>query len=163
MSGTETSESNITYLTKFFVEPMSVNQSAQIAAAKVEEARKDTVKHPRAKRRKQAYFAATELKQGEYMRFFRVNYLNGHVDLWAYDFMENIFSADENKIVMHLNGGAVFLRGENLRPLMNALQQQRVQEIFCFDPEQHQLPKEGETIINWIEWKPRNRVRPREE
>ena len=159
----DSSDSKIPPIARYFDEPPSIAQAARLAADQLAEARQRATSEMVASPTKTAYEAVELAPAGQRARRIRVYYSNGHVELWRYRDLENVFSAGSDKLGLLFNMGAVFLRGECLRDLLDAFQAEQVTQVQAFDAERHFAPAPGTVVIHWAEWKHKNLIRPGDE
>ena len=131
------SDDNVTSLLRF-TGPLPPEQAARLERPEIE---------------KVPYLAAEIDRTGARVPRLRVMYSNGDVAVIAYAAILEAISTAPEYVSLICTTGAVVMRGEGLRALLDALQDETVRALVPFDPERHEAPDEGAPVIDNIEYK----------
>ncbi len=76
-----------------------------------------------------------------------LHYPDGTLGLMAYAYLIEAISTSHEFLSLVFTNCIITLEGRNLTKLLNLLQEERILEMYCFDPRQHEVPDADEALI----------------
>lgn len=80
-----------------------------------------------------------------------IHYPDGTLGLMAYAYLIEAFSTSHEFLSLAFTNCIVSIEGRHLIKLVGLLQEERILELHCFDPHQHEAPDDGEPVITHME------------
>jgi hypothetical protein len=99
------------------------------------------------------YAAADVERTSKRVPRFKVYYSNGDVELKNYAYLMDVISVAPEYLALVFTTGALVLKGQNVRSLLDDLQDEQVRTLYPFDENRHLPPEENAAVIDTIEWK----------
>lgn len=107
----------------------------------------------------ETYQAAIIERSGRRPSSIRIYYSDGSIEQVNYAHRKYDLSISPDRLGISFTTGVAFMRGKNLRLLLDDLQEERIRCLQPFVPSRHKAPKEGSVVIYSIEWKSNSQVR----
>jgi len=76
-----------------------------------------------------------------------LRYPDGTLGLMAYAYLIEAISTSHEFLSLVFTNCIITLEGRNLTKLLNLLQEERILEMYCFDPRQHEASDADEALI----------------
>lgn len=93
------------------------------------------------------YVAFTLSSRPRPERRLRLSFENGSVALMSYAYLMEVLCTSHQNLSLIYTNCVITLNGRNLFPLVDHLQEEKVNGLYCFNPEYFTHPGESEMVI----------------